>query len=428
MPGHHTPDRPPRVCLVGIGADGWDGLTGAARDEVSQAEVVVGGPRHLGLLPAEVTADRRAWPSPLLPGLENLLMELAGRRVVVLASGDPLHFGIGRALVAMYGPGGVRVLPAPSSISLACARLGWPVEDVDIVSLVGRPVSGLRLRLHDGRRLIVLSADEHTPERVCRLLVETGCPDSAVTVLADLGAADETRLDTTATGFRASQVPRLNVLAIEVRADHPDRLPALVPGLPDGHYDTDGQLTKRHVRALTLAALAPHPGQLLWDVGGGSGSIAIEWARAHPTCRAVTVEPNLEREQRIMTNAERLGVAGQITVVDGRAPAALAWLPTPDAVFIGGGLTADTMIGDCWQALAPGGVLVANAVTLESETLLVAARARLGGDLTRIEIAHAGPVGGFTGWAPARPVTQWCVRKPRPGNEPAASASEEERS
>lgn len=431
MPGHPAPEPAPAVTLVGIGADGWDGLLPASRKALADADVILGGGRHLDLLPTEVAGERRPWPSPLLPGLDALLDTLDGRPVVALASGDPLHYGIGRALVERFGAARVRVLPALSSISLACARMGWPVEDVDVVTLVGRPESGLRLRLQDGRRLLVLSADEHTPSQVCRVLVDAGCPTSSVTLLGDLGAPGESRINGTAASFAATSpdlpqivFPRLNVVAVSVRADLPDTLPGLVPGLPDELYDHDGQLTKRHVRALTLAALAPRPGQLLWDVGGGSGSVAVEWARAHPSCRAVTVEMNPERAQRITTNADRLGVAAQVEVRLGRAPSALAGLPTPDAVFIGGGLTVgrldcDPLIEVCWRALAPGGVLVANAVTLESEVLLVAARGRWGGDLTRIEIAHAGPIGRFTGWAPTRPVTQWSVRKPRPGTHPA---------
>ena len=469
------------LLLVGVGADGWAGLGPAARDGLLAADVVVGGPRHLALLPLQVRAERRPWPSPLLPGLDALLADLRGRRLVVLASGDPLHFGIGRALTDRLGADRVRSLPAPSSISLACARLGWPVEDVDVVSLVGRPVSAVRRALHDGRRLLVLSADEHTPALVAAALGEAGCGGSAVTVLGELGGpsescwsgtadtlsavtdrpvdpgaaaggttacgtadvrsavaqghtdrgvaacgtADTLSAEVQAAGAPASTAagaqtptaagqappwPRLNIVAVQVRADRPQ--PALTPGLPDDAYAHDGQLTKRHVRAVTLALLGPRPGRLLWDVGGGAGSIGIEWCRAHPSCRAVSVESHPDRADGIRGNADRLGVAAQLTVVAGRAPQALAGLQTPDAVFIGGGLTRAGVLDDCLAALRPGGTLVANAVTLESEAVLVQARARFGGELVRLEVSREGTVGGFTAWTPARPVTTWSLTKP----------------
>ncbi|MFB7915746.1 precorrin-6y C5,15-methyltransferase (decarboxylating) subunit CbiE [Streptomyces sp. NPDC056061] len=416
-----TPARPgpsPAVTVVGIGADGWDGLPRASREALADADVLIGGPRQLDLLPAGCAGERIAWPSPLRPAVAGLLAAHAGRRVCVLASGDPMFHGIGRAVTEEIGADSVRVLPHPSSVSHACARLGWPVEDVEVVTLVGRPVARLAAALHDGRRLLVLSSGAGTPREVAALLRERGFGPSRLRVLAQLGGEKEhVTAEETADAWTHPARDPLNVVAVEChRADHAPRLGA-VPGLPDDAYEHDGQLTKRHVRAATLAALAPAPGELLWDIGGGSGSIAVEWMRTHPSCRAITVERDPVRAERITRNAERLGVPG-LRVVPGAAPAALTGLPAPDAVFIGGGLTAPGLLDTCWEALPAGGRLVANTVTLESEALLADARRRLGGELVRLAVAHAVPVGGFTGWRQAMPVTQWSVEKtvdPLPG-------------
>ncbi|MFD7704359.1 precorrin-6y C5,15-methyltransferase (decarboxylating) subunit CbiE [Streptomyces caelestis] len=407
------------VTVVGIGADGWDGLPDAARRALLDAEVVIGGPRQLDLLPPECAAERTPWPSPLRPALPGLLAAHAGRRIAVLASGDPMFHGIGRALTEVLGPGAVHVLPHPSSVSHACARLGWPVEDVRVVTLVGRPAARLAAALHEGRRLLVLSADAGTPGEVAALLRDRGFGPSRMRVLEQLGGAKERTTGTVTADDWPSQAPcdPLNVVAVECRrAPGALRLGA-VPGLPDEAFEHDGQLTKRHVRAVTLGVLAPSPGELLWDIGGGSGSIAVEWMRTHPSCRAVTVERDPARAERIVRNADRLGVPG-LRVVTGAAPGALAGLPRPDAVFVGGGLTAPGLLQTCWEALPVGGRLVANTVTLESEALLADARRRHGGELVHLAVAHAVPVGGFTGWRQAMPVTQWAVQKtvdPLPG-------------
>ncbi|MFD9902983.1 precorrin-6y C5,15-methyltransferase (decarboxylating) subunit CbiE [Streptomyces sp. NPDC059063] len=402
---------PSAVTVVGIGADGWEGIPDASRRALRDAEVLIGGPRQLDLLPPECAGQRVAWPSPLRPAVPRLLAAHAGRRVAVLASGDPMFYGIGRALTEELGAGALRVLPHPSSVSHACARLGWPLEDVEVVTLVGRPAARLAAALHQGRRLLVLSADAGTPAAVAALLRDRGFGPSRMRVLEQLGGAAE-RLTDEAAADDWSQEPgaALNVVAVECRRA-PDALRlGAVPGLPDAAYEHDGQLTKRHIRAATLGALAPAPGELLWDVGGGSGSIAVEWLRTHPSCRAVTVERDPERAARITRNADRLGVPA-LRVVTGAAPAALAELPPPDAVFIGGGLTAPGLLDACWEALPVGGRLVANTVTLESEAVLAAAHRRHGGDLVRLAVAHAVPVGGFTGWRQAMPVTQWAVQK-----------------
>ncbi|MFJ1622247.1 precorrin-6y C5,15-methyltransferase (decarboxylating) subunit CbiE [Streptomyces sp. NPDC088190] len=418
-----APPVPPAVTVVGIGADGWAGLPDAGRAALADAQVLIGGARQLALLPPSCRGQRVPWPSPLRPAVPGLLAAHAGSRIAVLASGDPMFYGIGRALTEVLGPDGLRILPHPSSVSYACARIGWPVEDTETVTLVGRPAARLAAALHDGRRVLVLSADADTPAVVAGLLRERGFGPSRLRVLEQLGGAEETCLEGTADHWPHPPGDPLNIIAVECRrAPGAPRLGA-VPGLPDEAYEHDGQLTKRHIRAATLGVLAPAPDELLWDIGGGSGSIAIEWMRSHPSCRAVTVERDPARAARIVRNADRLGVPA-LRVVTGRAPGDLAGLPAPDAVFIGGGLTAPGLLGACWDALGPGGRLVANTVTLESEALLAEAHRRHGGDLVRLAVAHAVPVGGFTGWRQAMPVTQWSVRKPSTSTEADSSARE----
>ncbi|MCK7623814.1 precorrin-6y C5,15-methyltransferase (decarboxylating) subunit CbiE [Streptomyces sp. RS10V-4] len=409
-----TPPLP--LTVVGIGADGWDGLAPVARRALTAAEVLIGGARQLALLPAECAGERVAWPSPLRPAVAGLLAAHAGRRVCVLASGDPMFYGIGRTLTEVMAEDAVvrrplRVVPHPSSVAYACARLGWAVEDTEVVTLVGRPSENVLRALSDGRRVLVLSAGAGTPAEVAALLRDRGFGPSRMRVLEQLGGPHERVAEGTAAKWDRPAGDPLNVIALDcVREPDALRLP-VVPGLPDAAYEHDGQLTKRHVRAATLAALAPAPGELLWDVGGGSGSIAVEWLRAHRSCRAVSVERDAARAERIGRNARALGVPA-LRVVHGPAPAALAGLPAPDAVFIGGGLTAPGLLDACWDALPPGGRIVANTVTLESEALLTEWYRRHGGELVRLAVAHAVPVGGFTGWRQAMPVTQWSAAKP----------------
>ncbi|CAM5592773.1 precorrin-6y C5,15-methyltransferase (decarboxylating) subunit CbiE [Streptomyces tanashiensis] len=399
------------VSVVGIGADGWDGLPESSRRVLRAAEVLVGGPRQLDLLPAgDCPGSRIPWPSPLRPAVPGLLAAHEGRRVAVLASGDPHFYGIGRTLAELVGPDRLDVRPHPSSVSYACARLGWPLEATETVSLVARPLDALTAALHDGRRLLLLGEGPDSPARVAALLRERGWGGTRIRVLEQLGGPAERILDATAADWPYERADALHVLALDCVRD-PDTLRlGTTPGLPDEAYEHDGQLTKRYVRAATLAALAPAPGELLWDVGGGSGSIGVEWMRAHRSCRAVAVEKSPERAARIARNAGALGVPG-LKVVTGPAPAALAGLPTPDAIFIGGGLTAPGLLDTCWEALPPGGRLVANTVTLESEALLADRYRRHGGELIRLAVSTAVPVGGFTGWRQAMPVTQWSVTK-----------------
>ncbi|MFK3983484.1 precorrin-6y C5,15-methyltransferase (decarboxylating) subunit CbiE [Micromonospora sp. NPDC050397] len=401
------------VTVVGIGADGWPGLTDAAREALRRAEVLLGSARQLALLPDDpadgVGAERIAWPSPMLPALPGLLDAHTDRVVTVLASGDPMFYGVGTTLTRLLGPERVRVLPHPSSVSLAAARLGWPLDEVEVVTLVGRSVGRLHRSVHPDRRLLVLSADGRTPAEVAALLTGRGYGDSRLTVLESLGGPGERIRSGTAAGWD-EPVGGLNVVAVHCHADPAAPPRPLVPGLPDDAYDHDGQLTKREIRAVTLARLAPIPGQLLWDVGGGAGSIAIEWLRTHPSCRAVAIERDPARADRIGANATALGVP-ELRVVRGAAPEALAGLEPPDAVFVGGGVTVPGLLDRCWQALRPGGRLVANAVTLESERVVAEAYDRLGGDLTRLAVQRAAPVGNFTGWRPMLPVTQWTVTR-----------------
>ncbi|WP_104526233.1 precorrin-6y C5,15-methyltransferase (decarboxylating) subunit CbiE [Blastococcus atacamensis] len=405
MPAADVPADGP-IVVVGIGADGWEGLSPRARSAVEAADVLRGSARQLALVPPRVPAERVPWPSPLAPAVPGLRDEHAGRRVVVLASGDPMLSGIGSTLVRALGPDAVEVVPHPSSVTLACARLGWAVEETTVVPVVGRPVELVAPHVTPGRRLLVLGSDGRTPAQVAALVALLGHGASRVRALAQLGGAEERVFEGSAADWPHADTDPLVVTAVEVVPD-PGTVPLpTVPGLPDDAYEHDGQLTKRDVRAVTLARLAPLPGQLLWDVGAGSGSIGIEWMRTHPSCRAVAVERDPVRTQRILRNALRLGVP-VLDVVEGSAPDALAGLPSPDAVFVGGGATVPGVLDACWSALRPGGRLVVNAVTLESEAVLAQQFARHGGDLVRLGVASASPVGGFTGWRAAMPVTIW---------------------
>lgn len=391
----------PTVTVVGIGADGWSGVPKSVRDLVHNAAVVLGGERHLELLPDVDTQRRLPWPSPLRVGLPALLAGLDGD-VVALASGDPLVSGIGTTLIDVLGADRVVIHPAVSSIALARARLGWAAESCAVVSLVGRDAALVLRELAPGRRVLLLSSDETTPAQVASLLTQSGYGASTLHVLGDLGAPSETHVSGAAADW-AGPSPRLHVLALDLVGPH---LFGWSAGLPDNAFEHDGQLTKRDLRASALARLAPTPGGHLWDVGAGAGSIGIEWMRAHPTCRATAIEGNPDRASRIARNAARLGVPG-LDVVTGRAPDALTDLSAPDAIFVGGGATVPGVLDACVAALSPGGRLVVHGVTLETEQTLAQAFRQYGGELTRIAVETAAPVGSFTGWTPARTVTQW---------------------
>ncbi len=395
------------LTLVGIGEDGFAGLGKQARRALLSARRIVGSPRQLELLPRCIVGTRVAWPSPF--SLDAVLSE-PGEAVCVLASGDPMLYGVGASLARQVPAAQMHVLPSPSSYSLAAARLGWPLQDVVTLSVVARPVAALAAHLYSGQRLLVLSNDGTSPQAVAQLLRERGFGPSRMTVLEHLGGPGERRVDGAANDD-FSEIAALNLIAIECQAS-PDA-PRLSPlaGLPDTAFRHDGQLTKRDIRAVTLARLAPQPGELLWDVGAGCGSIGIEWMRAHRSCRAIAVESDEGRQALIEHNRDALGVPG-LQLVRGRAPDALAGLAMPDAIFIGGGVTRENVLRDCWAALKPGGRLVANAVTLQSEVALVQWRERHGGELTRLHIAQACPLGEFDTWRQALPITLLDAVKP----------------
>jgi precorrin-6Y C5,15-methyltransferase (decarboxylating) len=376
------------------------------------ADEVIGSKRQLELLPhTELTGARTAWPSPMEPMIEELAARTASTATTcVLASGDPMLHGIGSTLARRLGPDRLDIHPHPSAFAIACARLGWPETDVELVSTVARPPETIARVLAPGRRVVVFATGEDAPAVIARVLRSRGYGPSRYVVLEQLGGPREKVVDATAGAWTARWADPLHVIAIECRIAHGTPLLPRTPGLPDDAYAGDGQLTKRHVRATTLAALQPSPGQLLWDVGAASGSVAIEWLRAEPSARAIAIEQRTDRARQAIANALRLGVP-ELDVRTGKAPDALANLPQPDAIFIGGGVTTPGMIEACHTALVRGGRLVANAVTLEGEHLLAKARAEHGGELTRIEIAHAEPLGTFTTWRARAPVVQWTAIK-----------------
>lgn len=403
------------LTIVGIGEDGFAGLGRAARRALLDAGVVIGGERHLAMLPARIRARRQAWPKPFDIGS---IESHRGTPVCVLASGDPMMFGVGATLARVVPPDQMRVISSPSSLSLAAARLGWPLQDVETVSLVNRPIAVLNAHLREGARVLVLSRDSATPSAIAGLLNQRGYGATEMAVFENLGGAREKRLHLRADAWQDTSIGALNIVALTCHACQTQRgqggqggrsLP-LTHGLPDDAFQHDGQLTKRDVRAITLARLAPFPGALLWDVGAGCGSIGIEWMRAHPACRAIAIESDARRQAFISHNRDALGVP-DLQLVAGRAPDALAGLPAPDAVFIGGGVTVPGVLDACWATLRDGGRLVANAVTLQGEAVLIDWRNRHGGTLTRVALSEAQPLGGFDTWRAALPITLLDVTK-----------------
>lgn len=394
------------ITVVGIGADGWSGVPSTVRERILAAEVLLGGRRHLDLVPAG-TAVREEWPSPLLSGLDDLLDRHAGKDVVALASGDPLVSGIGTTLIRRLGGDAVEVIPAISSVALARARMGWSAEECETITVVGREIDALRRVLTRGRKLVVL-VDGARVADVAMLLEAAGFGNSRVAVLSHLGAADESRIDAKAAHLTDTGVRSLSLMCVEV--DGPAGL-SVLPGLDDSLFEHDGQLSKRTVRLAAVCALAPRPGELLWDVGAGAGSVGIEWARTDPRCRTLAIEKDERRAGAIERNAAALGVPSIVRIVRGAAPAALVGLPVPDAIFVGGGGSREGVLDTCWDALPPGGRLVAHAVTLETEAVLVQWWKTHGGELTRLSVEHADPIGTFTGWRAQRPVVQWSAVK-----------------
>ena len=397
------------LTVIGIGEDGLDGLSRAARTLVEQAEVLVGGERHLALVPRG-RAPRIAWRQPLAESLPEIAAQ-EGRRVVVLASGDPLWYGVGTLLLRRFGREAMLVLPAPSAFSLAAARMGWPLAECTPLTLHGRPLARLALFLQPGARLLILSEDGTTPATAAAFLSARGWGESVLTVLEHMGGPRERRIQGLAATWSAARVANLNTLAVDCIAGPEARIHSRLAGLPDDAYRHDGQITKRVVRAATLAALMPLTGETLWDVGAGSGSIAIEWLRGGGG-RAVAIERNPARLALIAENAALLGVP-ELEIVAGEAPAALAELPAPDAVFLGGGTGTPGLFEQAWSRLRLGGRLVANAVTLAGEARIAAWHAAHGGRLTRIAVSEAEPLGGGHAWRPLMPVTQLSLAKAR---------------
>jgi precorrin-6B C5,15-methyltransferase / cobalt-precorrin-6B C5,C15-methyltransferase len=399
----------PWLAIIGVGEGGLDGLSRQARALIDGASLLIGGERHLALLP-EGGAERRRWPTPLSRAVEEI-MAWRGRSVVALATGDPMWFGIGVSFAQQLPPEELLVLPAPSAFSLASARLGWPLADVECLSLHGRPLDLLNGVVAPRARLLLLSSDASTPAAVAARLVALGYGESRMIVLEHMGGHREQRHEATAASWSDRPVADLNLIAVDCVAGAAAIIRSRLPGLPDSAFEHDGQLTKREVRAATLAALAPLPGECLWDIGAGSGAVAIEWLRSSRSLSAIAIERDAARVELIRRNAAALGTP-QLQIVDGEAPAVLAGLPSPDAVFIGGGLAAPGLVDTVWSALPRRGRLVANAVTLESEALLVTLFRQWGGTLTRIAVSHVEPIGAFHAWKPLMPVTQLAVVKP----------------
>ncbi|MBW4973802.1 precorrin-6y C5,15-methyltransferase (decarboxylating) subunit CbiE [Roseovarius mucosus] len=401
-----TTTADPWLHIVGIGEDGMAGLLPATRAILEAAEVIVGGERH-HLLSEAVTAERIAWPSPF-DALTGLLAGLRGRRVVVLATGDPLWFSVGARIGRSLPPSEIVYHPQLSAFQLAAARMGWSMADLETLTVHGRPVEQMIAFIQPDARLLILTTGAETPAQIAQFLTERGFGQSRMTVLANMGGAEEARFDGLAESW-AHVVPPFNTLAVDCVAAPDAALMPRVPGLADDLFQHDGTMTKREVRAATLAKLMPMRGALLWDIGTGCGSVAVEWMRGARYARAIGIEPRADRRAMAAANALALGVP-RLELIEGRVPEALDGLEAPDAVFIGGGLT-EAVFDAAWAALRPLGRLVCNAVTLESEAVLVALYKRHGGELVKLQISRAEPVGGLTGWRPLMPVTQLSLVK-----------------
>jgi precorrin-6B C5,15-methyltransferase / cobalt-precorrin-6B C5,C15-methyltransferase len=413
LPSAFRPDTaalPRWLSIVGIGEDGAEGLGPVARGLVGDAEIVFGGRRHLGLAAPLIRGATKAWPSPFDTAANEVLRH-RGRPVCVLASGDPFQYGVGAVLARYIDAREMVVVPAPSAFSLSAARLSWSLPQAVLLSLHGKNLDLIRPHLQPGARIIALTTDGEGPAALARLLTQTGFGASRLTILEALGGPCERIQSATAAGYVFGTVEALNTVAIEVEAAPNARVLPRVPGLADELFESDGQITKREIRAVTLSSLAPRRGELLWDIGAGSGSVAIEWMLTDPSMRAIAIEQREDRAACIRRNAAAFGVPG-LEVAEGIAPIALTTLAPPEAIFIGGSASESAIFEMAARALRPGGRLVANAVTLETEALLMARHAALGGELIRIAISRTGPLGGKTGWRPAMPVTQWRWTKP----------------
>ncbi len=399
----------PWLNIIGIGEDGMDGLSPAARQAIAEATLLVGGARHLAFV-GKTASEKLAWPSPLHEAFPAILAR-RGQPVVVLATGDPFFHGVGSLIAEFIDPAEIAVFPAPSAYALAAAKLGWAGQECRRISLHGRALERIIPLLHQGAKILALSWDETTPQKLAQLLADKGFGPSRLTVLEALGGPREKIRSCQADRFGIEDIDALNTIALEVVAGASARQIPFTPGLPDDWFEHDGQITKREIRAITLSALRPLQGQLLWDIGAGSGSIGIEWMLADPTCRTIAIEDKADRAARISRNALALGVP-DLKIVEAEAPAAFDDLPPPDAAFIGGGATDPGLLDAVIAALKPHGRLVVNAVTLETQALLIAQQARLGGELVQLSIARADAVGGFQALKPAMAVLQWTWTKP----------------
>jgi precorrin-6Y C5,15-methyltransferase (decarboxylating) len=398
------------LSVIGIGEDGLSGLSATARSLIDNAEIVIGGDRHLAMLP-DSTEDRRShivWESPIEKTIQQIISD-CGKSVCVLASGDPLWFGIGTTLLKRIPIEEVLIIPSTSTFSLICARLGWSINEVVTLSLCGRPAALLQAYIYPNAKLLILSSGKETPQIVANILCDRHFNNSKITVLEHLNGTKERIISTVANQFpNFPEFADLNAIAVECIPNPEAKILSRMVGLPDDAYHHDGQLTKREIRAVTLSALAPNAGELLWDVGAGCGSIGIEWMRSHPRCQAIAIEKS--RTHFIADNAITLGTP-HLNIIAGAAPEVLQGLPIPDAIFIGGGLTVPYLLETCWENLRSRGRLVANVVTLEGEQKLFQSQQKYGGTLTQISINRAEAIGSFLGWKPMRPVTQWQVIK-----------------
>lgn len=382
----------------------------AARRAIEEAAFVFGGARHLSLAEQAIHGQACAWKSPFDPTMADVLA-LKGHKVCVLASGDPFLHGVGATLARTLDPDAFDVYPAPSAFSLAASRLGWALQETETISLHARRAALLRPLLHPGTRILALTSDGDGPATVAALLCEHGFGASQIHVLESLGGEAEQIATVRADAVGTRSFGALNLVGIEIVASADASILPLGAALDDAQFEHDGQITKREIRAITLSALAPRRGALLWDIGAGAGSIAISWLLTHPSLHAIAVEESEERAARIRRNADALGVPA-LEIVHGLAPAALDGLPTPDAIFVGGGGSDEGVMEASIASLRSGGRLVANAVTTQTEAALLTLQAKLGGDLTRIALTRAAPIGGTVGWRPAMPVTQWVWSKP----------------
>lgn len=394
------------LSIIGIGEDGLAGLSPLAVSFLNKAKIIFGGERHLSMLPPDDHREKIPWKSPFQTSISDIISR-RGQAVCILASGDPLCYGVGTNILKDINISEVTIIPAPSAFSLACSRLGWSLTEVETLSLCGRPLSLVQGYIYPGAKLLILGEGKHTPANVAEILTSRGYGNSQITVLEKMGNINENIITNIATNWQEKNIAALNTIAVECIADKGIVGLSRFPGLPDTAFHHDGQLTKREVRAVTLSSLAPLPGELLWDVGAGCGSISIEWLRSDRRCRAIAIEQNASRINYIADNAAALGTPN-LQIIAGKSTEVIENLPPPNAIFIGGGVTEPKILENCWNTLLPGGRMVVNVVTLEGELILYQWYEKVGGNFTRIAIQRAEPIGSrFLGWKAMSPVTQW---------------------